>query len=74
MSKYGVNSGPHFSVFGLNTVINLRIQSEYRKIRNRNNSVFEHFSLEIIVMHTIIVFQMNNSTCLLMFYTDPPNT
>ena len=30
-----------FSVFGL---VNLRIQSGYRKIRTRNNSVFGHFS------------------------------
>ena len=47
MSKYGVISGPYFPVFGLNTEIyfvNLRIQSEYRKIRTRNNSIFRHFS------------------------------
>ena len=34
VSKYGVNSGPCFLVFGLNTEIysvNLRIQSKYRK-------------------------------------------
>ena len=40
-------SGPYFPVFGLNTEIyslNLRIQSEYRKIRTRKNSVFGHFS------------------------------
>ena len=64
VSKYGVNSGPHFPVFGLNTEIygvisspyfpvfglnteiysvNLRIQSEYRKIRTRNNSVIGNF-------------------------------
>ena len=44
--KYGVFSGPYFPVFGLNTDIygvNLRIQSEYRKIRTRKNSVFGHF-------------------------------
>ena len=44
---YGVISGPYFPVFELNTEIeygNLRIQSEYRKIRTRNNSVFGHFS------------------------------
>ena len=37
----------HFPVVGLNTErygISLRIQSEYRKIRTRNNSVFGHFS------------------------------
>ena len=47
MSKYGLFSGPYFRVFGLNTKIyrvNLRIQSEYRKIRIRKNSVFGHFS------------------------------
>ena len=48
MSKYGVIPGPYFTVFELNTEIyfaNLRIQSEYREIRTRNNSVFGHFSL-----------------------------
>ena len=47
MSQYGVNSDPYFPVFGLNTKIysaNLRIQSEYRKIRTRKNSVFGLFS------------------------------
>ena len=47
MSKYGVISGPYFPVFGLNTEIyfvNFRIQSEYRKIRTINNSIFGHFS------------------------------
>ena len=36
-----------FSCFGLNTEIygvNLRIQSDYRKTRTRNNSIFEHLS------------------------------
>ena len=45
--RYRVISGPCFPVFGLNTAIysvNLRIQSKYRKIRTRNNSVFGHFS------------------------------
>ena len=47
-AKYGAFSGPHFPVFGLNTdiyFVNLRIQSKYRKIRTRKNSVFGHFSL-----------------------------
>ena len=35
VSKYEVISGPYFPVF---------IQSEYRKIRTRNNSVFGHIS------------------------------
>ena len=47
VSKYGVISGPYFPVFALNTEIhrvNLRIHSEYRKVRIRNISVFGHFS------------------------------
>ena len=50
VSKYGVISGPYFPVFGVNTEIcsvNLRIQSEYRKIWTRNNSVFGHFSRSV---------------------------
>ena len=47
VSKYGVFSAPYFPVFGLNTLlysVNLRIHSEYKKIRTRKNSVFRHFS------------------------------
>ena len=44
MFKYGVVSGPYFPVFRLNTEIYHRIQSEYRKMRTRNNSVFGYFS------------------------------
>ena len=47
MSKYGVFSGPYFPSFGLDTEIygvNLRIQSKYKKIRTRKNSVLGHFS------------------------------
>ena len=47
VAKYGVISGPYFPVFGLNTEIyssNVRIQSKYRKIRTRKNSVYGHFS------------------------------
>lgn len=37
--------GPYFPVFGLNMeIVNLRIQSEYLKIRIRKNSSFGHFS------------------------------
>ena len=53
VSKYGVISGPYFSVFGLNTEIyevNLRIQCKYRKMRTRNNSVFGHFSHSVGIM------------------------
>ena len=45
VSKYGVFSGLYFPVFGLNREIysvNFRIQSEYRKIWIRKNSVFGH--------------------------------
>ena len=47
VSKYEVLSGLYFHVFGLNTEtygVNLRIQSKYRKIQTRKNSVFEHLS------------------------------
>ena len=47
MSKYGVFSGPYFAVFELNTEIyslNLRIQSEYKKVRTRKYFVFGDFS------------------------------
>ena len=43
VSKYGDFSGTYFPAFGWNTEIygvNLRIQSQYRKIRTRKNSVF----------------------------------
>ena len=46
VSKYGVISGPYFSV------VNLRIQSEYRKLRTRNNSVFGHFSRSAYHFHS----------------------
>ena len=47
--SYGENDGLglYFPVFGLNTEIyaaNLRIQSEYGKIRTRKKPVFGHFS------------------------------
>ena len=47
VSKYGVFSGPYFPVFGLNAQIYfviVCIQSEYRKIGTRKNSVFGYFS------------------------------
>ena len=47
VSKYGLFSGPYFLVFRLNTEIyevNLLIQSKYRKIQTRKNSIFGHFS------------------------------
>ena len=53
MSKYGVISGLYFPVFGLNTEIygvNLRIQSEYRKIRTINNTVLGLISRRVLVL------------------------
>ena len=50
VSQYGVFSGPYSPLFGLNTEIygvNLRIQSEYRKIQTRKNYVFGHFSRSV---------------------------
>ena len=50
VSKFGVLDGTYFPAFALNTEIygvNLRIQSKYRKIRTRKNSVFGHFSRSV---------------------------
>ena len=47
VSKNGVISGSYIPVLWLDMGIhkvNLRIQSEYRKIRTRNNFAFGHFS------------------------------
>ena len=52
VSKYGVISDPYFPVFWLNTERyrgSFRIQSDYRKIRTRNNSVFGHLFIHIII-------------------------
>ena len=56
VSKYGVISGAYFPVFELNMEIysvNVRIQSEYRKILTRKDSVFGHFSRSDRNMHKI---------------------
>ena len=53
VSKYRVFSGPYFPVFRLNTEIysvNLRIQSECRRIRIRKDSVFGHISRGDLVL------------------------
>ena len=62
----------YFPVFGLNTEglnmeiygVNIRIQSEYRKIRTRNNSLFGHFSRSIIQKENYkgLKFHWNNSS------------
>ena len=56
VSKCGVFSGLYFPSFGLNTdrYLSLRIQSEYRKIRTRKNSVFGHIS------HSLIDLKLGN--------------
>ena len=54
VSKYGVISGRFFPVLGLNKEIygiSLLIQSQYRKIRTRNNSAFGHFSRSVYLNH-----------------------
>ena len=65
VSKYAEFSGPYFPVFGLNTEIysvNLRVQSEYRKIRTRKSSVFGHFPLSVRE-HQKKIFQFIYSIC-----------
>ena len=56
MSKCEVFSGPYFPVFGLNTEIyraNIRIPSEYRKIRTRKTSASGHFSRSVMLMYLL---------------------
>ena len=43
VSKYGDFCGPYFPVLGLNKGIYFLNQSEYEKIRTRENSVFDIF-------------------------------
>ena len=52
MFKYGVLSGTYFPKFGPKMEIcssSLCIQSEYRKIQIRKNSVFGHFSSSVYI-------------------------
>ena len=69
VSKYGGISGPYFPAFGLNMEIysvNLRIPSEYRKIRTRNNSVFGYFSHNAM----LILYRLSRSkglSCFMQF-------
>ena len=52
MSKYSIFSGPYFPVFRMNTEIyrvNLRIQSEYGKIRTRKNYLNTFHALKVLV-------------------------
>ena len=66
-----VFSGPYFPVFELKTDIysvNLRFQSEYRKIRTRKNSVFGYFSRS--VAHDIVDHYFLKKTLLLVLDQD----
>ena len=61
-SKYGVFSGPFFPVFGLNTEIygvNLRIQSECRKIRTRKTPYLDTFQAVSAVQRKLFRWSMN---------------
>ena len=54
VSKYGVISGPYFSVFGLNTEIygvNLRIQFEYRKYGPETTPYLDTFHTVSLTEH-----------------------
>ena len=51
--KCEVFSGPYFPVFGLNA--NLRIQSEYGKIRTTKNFLFGHFSHTVSFQSTLLI-------------------
>ena len=78
VSKYGVFSGPYFPIFGLNTEIysvNLCIQSEYRKIRTRKNSVFGYFSRSESITTNYIIFQgyLSNTILVQKYNTEIKN-
>ena len=57
--------------------VNLRIQSEYRKIRTRNNSVFGHFSRSV-TLHFKSDKKISSTyiypTCKYMFYVNNKDT
>ena len=78
VSKYGVFSGLYFPLFGLNMGIysvDLRIQSEYRKIRTRKNSVFGHFTQcikEIIFTPQHLFLQFFRKTTFLKIVNQVP--
>ena len=61
VSKCGVFCGSYFPMFGLYMEIysiNLRIQSEYRKIWTRKNPVFGHFSRSDCFSLSVIKFHI----------------
>ena len=74
VSEYGVVLEPYFALFGLNTEIygvKLRIHSDRRKIRTRNNYVFEHFSHSFCIFHlffwNLMSFELNVITMGVIF-------
>ena len=58
--RHWVISGPYFPAFGLNTkryFVSLHIQSECKKMRTRNNSIFGHFlPSNILTMKSNVVW------------------
>ena len=58
VSKYGVFSGP-YSDWIRRFTVNLRIQSEYRKIQTRKNSVFGHFTQWLLPRLSYIYWLIN---------------
>ena len=47
--------------------VNLSIQSEYRKIRTRNNSVYGHFSPSVHCWNSGQLYSLNGSSCTIVF-------
>ena len=56
--------------FRLGSTSPLRIQSEYRKIRTRNNSVFGHFSRSVFIEPTHILER--TFSCVYLIFTSQP--
>ena len=80
MPKYGVFSGTYFPIFQLNTEIygvNLRIQSEYRKIWTRKNSIFAHFLHSVVsekLRENLTLFHRVKSVRVQNYYDVDKNT
>ena len=76
VSKYGVISGPYFTVFGLNTE---GLKSEYREIQTRNNSEFGRFSHSVsesvvnMVIYVLHIFCLSNWTKRMVYLMTKPS-
>ena len=57
--QFRVFSGPYFSV-------NLRIQSEYRKIRTRKNTMFGHLTRSVVLAVLHHIYSFDYKTLLIM--------